>query len=43
MYNYIDFEFNFTHNKAMKEVSGVLSDPLLARVPQILITALYIL
>ena len=29
MYNYIDFEFNFTYNKAMKvKVPGVLGDPL---------------
>ena len=42
MYNYIDFEFNFTYNKAMKvKVPGVLGDPLSARVAQILITALY--
>ena len=42
MYNYIDFEFNFTFNKAMKEkVSGVPGAPVSARVAQILITVLY--
>ena len=43
MYNYIDFDFNFTYNKAMKEkVQGVLGDPVSARVPKLLITVLYI-
>ena len=43
MYNYIDFEFNFNFNKAMKEkVSGDRGDLPSARVAQILITALYI-
>ena len=43
MYNYIDFDFDFTYNKAMKEkVSGVLGDPVSARVHEILITVLYI-
>ena len=42
MYYYIEFDFNFTFNKAMKvKVPGVLGDPLSARVAQILITALY--
>ena len=43
MYNYIDFEFNFTLNKAMKEkVSGVPGAPVSARVAEIFITVLYI-
>ena len=43
MYDYIDFDFNFTYNKAMKEkVPGVLGDPVSARVPQILIKVLFI-
>ena len=43
MYNYIDFDFNFTFNKAMKEkVPGDRGDLPSARVAQILITALYI-
>ena len=42
MYNYIDFEFNFTLNKTMKDkVSGDRGAPVSARVPEILITALY--
>ena len=44
MYNYIDFDFNFTYNKAMKEkVPGVLGDLVSARVPKLLITVLYVL
>ena len=43
MYNYIDFEFNFTFNKAMKEkVPGDRGDLLSAQVSKILIAALYI-
>ena len=43
MYNYIDFDFNFTFNKAMKEkVPGDRGDLPSARVSEILITALYI-
>ena len=42
MYNYIDFEFNFTLNKAMKEkVPGVPSAPVSPRVPEIFLTVLY--
>ena len=42
MYNYIDFDFNFTFNKAMKEkVPGDRGDLLSAWMHQILITALY--
>ena len=41
MYNYIDFDFNFTFNKAMKaKVSGDRGDPVPARVAEILITVL---
>ena len=33
MYNYVDFEFNFTFNKTMKDnVSGVPGAPVSARV-----------
>ena len=40
MYNYIDFDFNFTFNKAMKEkVPGDRGDLLSARVSEILIVA----
>ena len=43
MYNYIDFDFNFTFNKAMKEkVPGDRGDLLSARVSKILIAALYL-
>ena len=43
MYNYIDFEFNFNFNKAMKEkVSGDRGAPVSARVHEIFITVLYI-
>ena len=39
MYNYIDFDFNFTYNKAMKEkVPGVLGDPESVRVAEIFLT-----
>ena len=42
MYNYIDFDFNFTFNKAMKEkVPGDRGDLLSAQVSEILIAALY--
>ena len=42
MYNYIDFDFNFTFHKAMKEkVPGDRGDLLSARVSEILIAALY--
>ena len=42
MYNYIDFEFNFNFNKAMKEkVSGDRGAPVSARVHEIFITVLY--
>ena len=42
MYNYIDFDFNFTFNKAMKEkVPGDRGDLLSAWVSKILIAALY--
>ena len=44
MYNYIDFDFNFTFNKAMNEkVPGDRGDLLSAQVSKILIAALYIL
>ena len=44
MYNYIDFEFNFNFNKAMKEkVSGDRGASVSARVPQIFMTGLYTL
>ena len=43
MYNYIDFDFNFTFNKALKEkVPGDRGDLLSAQVSKILIAALYI-
>ena len=43
MYNYIDFDFNFTFNKAMNEkVPGDRGDLLSAQVSKILIAALYI-
>ena len=42
MYNYIDFDFNFTFNKAMNEkVPGDRGDLLSAQVSKILIAALY--
>ena len=42
MYNYIDFEFNFTLNKAMKEkVPGVPGAPVSAQVAEIFLTVLY--
>ena len=43
MYNYIDFDFNFTFNKALKEkVPGDRGDLLSAQVSKILIAALYV-
>ena len=42
MYNYIDFDFNFTFNKAMNEkVPGDRGDLLSAQVSKICIAALY--